>query len=145
MDFWKILHSSATIKDIVFAEKRIGIIFPKTYTDLIQQKNGGIALQNNFIYKDSVGEVLCGSIYMLNVFEMLKRYFNPPKFFPKGLVPFADSGNDKLTCFDYRKCNENPPIVLWKYENEENVNFVANDFKEFMEMLFDSKIFGPEN
>lgn len=141
LTFWNekgILYNGVTMEDISFAEERLGIIFPKSYKDLIQQHSGGNVIKDSFTYKESNGELSFGSVYMLNLFEILEKYFDPPEFFSKGLVPFADDGGGNLTCFDYRKCSENPPIVFWVHEDDEgeDIHFVASDFEDLMEKLF---------
>jgi hypothetical protein len=69
--------------------------------------------------------------------EILDHVLNPPEFFPKGLIPFAPDGGGNYICFDYRKCKENPPIVFWHHEVEENegVFYLSDSFDEFIDSL----------
>jgi hypothetical protein len=62
---------------------------------------------------------------------------NPPEFFPEGLIIFGENGGGDCICFDYRNCRENPPIVLWLHEEEENegIVFLSNSFDEFIDSL----------
>ena len=141
MSFWKkdgILNLGAFDCDIKFVEWRIGYYLPQEYQELIKDHNGGYVQENKFYYIDANNEVEFGSIYMLNLFDILKVYLDPPEFFPKSLVPFADDGGGDLTCFDYRNCKENPPIVFWVCgaPEGEDVHFVANSFDEFLGMLY---------
>ncbi len=140
MRFWKskLVNSGVLDIDVDFVEKRVGVNFPEKYVALMQEHNGGRIENNEFVYKDINGDTNTGSVNMLNLFDLLKEYIDPPEFFPKGLVPFADDGGGDLTCFDYRGCKENPPIVFWVCGDEEGdgIHFVANNFDEFINILY---------
>lgn len=69
--------------------------------------------------------------------EILDTIKNPPEFFPKGLIPFSQDGGGNYLCFDYRNCKENPPIIFWNHEVEENegIFYLADSFEEFINGL----------
>lgn len=137
---WKstgITYSGALECDIDFVERRIDINLPEEYVELIKEHNGGYVKNKEFVYRNANNEIELGSMYMLNLFDILKEYINPPEFFPKRLVPFAEDGGGNLTCFDYRETKINPSIVFWVHDDPEgnDVHFVANNFEEFINML----------
>jgi hypothetical protein len=140
------------IKGLVNGERRIkveemiGIRFPHSYFEMIYTRDGSTPKPNIFEYydidyefnvKNCIGSFLC--INPNQYGDLLSTYLNPPEFFPKGLVAFAEDGGGNLICFDYRegKDNPNPPIVYWNHEADigKDVSFVAKDFETFIGML----------
>ena len=142
MVFWKqkcVIGCGVSECDIRFIEERTGFILPNKYSDLMRLQNGGDVENNEFCYTNKISNNLeFGRVYMLNLFDVIKLYIDSPEFFPKGLIPFANDGGGNLTCFDYRKCKENPPIVFWVCGDPEgeDTHFVANNFEEFVNMLY---------
>jgi hypothetical protein len=63
--------------------------------------------------------------------------------FEDGLIPFGDNGGGDFICFDYRKdrTTNDPPIVIWNHDMglEHRVVFIANNFEEFVGMLYESE------
>lgn len=148
--FWNtnkdLLAPGVSKNRIIEVENELGIFFPNKYKQLISVYNGGPPIYRCFNYFDNYKkELIIGSIDMLPLIDrednVVETLIDPPEFFPKGLVPFADDGGGDLTCFDYRNCKENPPIVFWVCgDNEgEDVHFVANTFEEFINILHESE------
>ena len=130
--------------DITEVEHEFGVFLPKQYKQLIHIRNGGSVVRRCFKYFDYYkNELMIGSVDTLPLIDdedsVVKTLMYLPEFFPKGLVPFADDGGGDLTCFDYRKCKENPPIVFWVCGDPEgeDVHFVASSFEEFLNMLYE--------
>ena len=130
-------------KDLEKTQKKIGVVFPKEYIDIILICDGGRPENNNFQIKLD-NHILYESLGMLlqikkDKYSLINFYLNPPDLLPKGLVAFGEDGGGNLTCFDYREGKHllDPPIVFWDHEEceGENVFFVANTFKEFLEKL----------
>ena len=69
-------------------------------------------------------------------------------FFEK-IIPFGDNGGGDYICFDYRKCNtDNPPIILWFHDanpTDARVAFVADNFEEFVNMLYEDSNLDDES
>lgn len=127
-------------------EQNEGIKLPSHYKEIVRFRDGGILEKNTFSYEkegeideDIVGEFLCWQKETLpHYYSYLPNaYRDPPEFFPQGLIPFAPDGGGNYICFDYRNCKENPPIVFWHHEVEENegVFHLANSFDEFINNL----------
>ncbi|MCS1351682.1 SMI1/KNR4 family protein [Mechercharimyces sp. CAU 1602] len=61
--------------------------------------------------------------------------------FPMELIPFGEDAQNKWYCFDFRN-SEKPKIVFvdWEYsyeeEQEDAVKFVADNFTQFLNMLY---------
>lgn len=120
---------------------------PKYYLNILKENDGG-SLYYDFAYYDKMfKERMLGGISILfglrcgDEENLIYRYKDLPDFFPKGLVPFGENGGGNFICFDYRKVTKgnNPPIVYWihEYEDGKNISSLANNFKEFIEMLKD--------
>jgi hypothetical protein len=125
-------------------EKEHGIILPQEYIKLVRFRDGGLLKKDLFFYQDSremrncVADFLCWQKETLGENECVPyEVNNPPEFFPKRLIPFAPDGGGNYVCFDYRDCKENPPIVFWHHEIEENEGIfpLANSFDEFTNNL----------
>jgi hypothetical protein len=132
----------------LFLEKIIGILFPLLYIDLIKNNDGGTPIQCCFQYYDEYSckklEGAIGCFSHLNDSDhltLLDNYNDPPEFFPKGLIAFAENGGGDFICFDYRqgKDNPDPPIVYWRHGADEgkDVSFIAKNFEEFINMLYE--------
>ena len=64
----------------------------------------------------------------------------------KKVIAFGISANGDYICFDYRKCNENPCIILMYhddfYEDENGdtkmvTGHIADSFDAFLDMLYE--------
>jgi hypothetical protein len=132
------------LKAISAFEKEYNIKFPQEYITLVRFRDGGLLKKDLFFYQDGqrkrncVADFLCWQKETLGENECIPyEVNNPPEFFPRGLIPFAPDGGGNYLCFDYRNCKENPPIVFWHHEVEENegVFLLANSFDEFIDNL----------
>jgi hypothetical protein len=130
-------------KELEKTQKKIGVIFPREYIEIVLKCDGGDPENTNFKVKkgDSIFYESIGGLLKINKdkYSLLNEYLNPPELLPKGLVAFGEDGGGNLTCFDYRQGIHllDPPIVFWDHEEceDENIYFVANNFKEFLEKL----------
>lgn len=125
-------------------EQSEGIKLPFAYKELVKFRDGGELEKDLFFYHDgrlkrnSIGFFLCWQEDTLGEGETMQRGVNsPPEFFPKGLIPFAPDGGGNYICFDYRNCKENPLIVFWHHEIEENegIFHLADSFEDFLNSL----------
>jgi hypothetical protein len=127
-------------------ETKIGFQFPQFFKEIITKHSGCTPVQSDFKYFDKYLNSLFGTgigcfipIQYDGYSSILYTFKNPPEFFPKSLVAFAETGNGDLICFDYRDnpTTDNPPIVYWNHEAEigKDVSFIAKDFEEFLSML----------
>ena len=66
--------------------------------------------------------------------------------YAKKVITFGISANGDYICFDYRKCNENPCIILMYhddfYEDENGdtkmvTSHIADSFDAFLDMLYE--------
>lgn len=143
-NFWSCENDDAPAEmvDIRKIELFTGIKLPASYVAIMKLHDGGDITKDSFYYQNHDNEQFNGNIgkmfKVLNGYEsILGDLLNPPEFFPEGLIPFADDGGGNLTCFDYRHCKENPPIVFWVHDDPEgeDVHFVSDNFEEFINML----------
>jgi hypothetical protein len=126
-------------------EQSEGIKLPIAYKELVKFRDGGTLERYIFSYEkegeideNCIGFFLCWQEATLGEGETMQRGVNsPPEFFPKELIPFAPDGGGNYICFDYRNCKENPPIVFWHHEIEENegIFHLADSFEEFLNSL----------
>lgn len=134
------------LEAILAFEKGYNIKFPQEYINLVRFHDGGTLEKNIFIYQKEREVDANGIGFFLpwrkETLELEGEYIidqinNPPEFFPKGLIPFAPDGGGNYICFDYRNCQENPPIVFWHHEVEENEGVfpLANSFEKFVDSL----------
>jgi hypothetical protein len=121
-----------------------GVKLPNTYKELVRFRDGGELEKDLYFYlyerlrRNCIGFFLCWQEETLGEGETMQYAVrNPPEFFPKGLIPFAPDGGGNYICFDYRNCKENPPIIFWHHEIEENegVFHLADSFEEFISNL----------
>ena len=128
-------------------EKLVNKKFPKKFIDIVSLYDRPI-LEKEFIeFCYNKGEnrdiTSLGIIFSFDDSYPYERFVdtvnNPPEFFPEGLIAFGRDGSGNLFCFDYRQNPEtdNPPIVLWLHEEEENegIVFLSNSFDEFIDSL----------
>ncbi|GHS92257.1 SMI1/KNR4 family protein [Alphaproteobacteria bacterium] len=128
------------------------IKLPDMYVGFIIEHNGARLKARIFDYSDAnikSNKKNSNSITFLNIekienhIENLKYMEEPdwdPKYlFEDGLIPFGDNGGGDMICFDYRKNKktDNPPVVIWNHDMgfDHRVAFIANNFKEFVDML----------
>jgi hypothetical protein len=131
-------------KQLEKTQKKIGVVFPKEYIEIVLICDGGIPENCSFKVMQNHSVIFStglGALLKINKdkFSVLNEYLDPPEFFPKGLVAFGENGGGDYICFDYREGKHllDPPIVYWDHEGDdgEDVYFIANNFKEFLEKL----------
>ncbi len=144
-------------------ENKIGFCLPQSYKELISKHDGLRIVENSFDFVNIYGKKDERDLNFLS-FQPIdtkyspKGYYIPMEDFQvsecdygiKGLVAFGDCANGDRICFDYRNNPKtcNPKVVLVYHddytENENGttsmtVNFVANSFEEFIDILYDDK------
>ena len=126
-------------------QKKVDHLLPHSYISLMKKCDGGTPLKCDFEYYDTVFQerswsgigcllTLSDSQYS----DYLKFFNDPPEFFPEGLIAFAETGGGDYICFDFKnKLIDEPKIVLWRHsaDLDKDVSFVANNFKEFLNIL----------
>ena len=114
---------------------------PNSYKEMVRFRDGG-TMDNYFFRYESdgisdssfPGLFLCWQKNTLGCEYILDE---PPEGLPQGLIPFARDGGGNYTCFDYRNCRQDPPIVFWHHGFEEgkDVFYLADSFEEFINGL----------
>lgn len=142
---WYRCEKKAPDKAIIDAEKTIEIKLPRLYCELMSMCDAGIPAKTDFEYFDQshscfISQSMSGFLGITDEeYNIIECYKDPPEFFPKDIVAFAETGNGDFVCFDYRegKDDPNPPIVYWNHEADvgKDVSFVTNNFEEFLGML----------
>ncbi|GAF18238.1 hypothetical protein JCM19046_2800 [Bacillus sp. JCM 19046] len=132
----------STLTDEVLqeAERRFGVQLPEAYVELLKQQNGG-SLEANAVPSPSekieepyievteiygIGEDMgiYDTSYLIQEWEL-----------PEKIVLFSGTGHAWLA-FDYRKTSANPPIVYIETDAETKVYKLADDFAQFLGMLY---------
>lgn len=143
--------------DIINAfEDKIGFCLPKSYKELISQHNQLCLVEDTFDFVNIYGEederdvsfFGYGNIKYEKI-EDSNLYMSDPLYYGiPNLVAFARCANGDIICFDYRDdlktCT--PKVVLVYHDDHISkedgtvqmvVNYVANSFEEFMDMLYE--------
>jgi len=142
-------------------EKYIGFCLPHNYKRLISKHNGLYPLEDSYDFINVYGKKDKGAVFFRNYLQIEEEgkfdgdamdkslHIGDPEYYGiPGLVDFGGYGNGDYICFDYRDnlktCN---PKVVHVYhddytKNEDGtlsmtVNFVANSFEEFIDMLYE--------
>lgn len=131
-------------EELITTIEKFSFKIPEKFIELLKVSNGGV-IDYDFDYYDMDCETHIGTgigyIYGVSTkhYSIIKEYKDPPEFFPKNIVAFAETGSGNMICFDYRSDpnTDNPPIVYWNHEAPEDrdVSFVAKDFEEFLSIL----------
>lgn len=150
-----ILVDDGEISEIVVHsfEKLQEITLPKNYVNFIIQHDGASLYADVFDYFDTPRQSVTSNSIAFTKFEQIEGDTNDlleqneesedPPYFEKGLIPFGENGGGDFICFDYRQNpkTDNPPIILWSHDVENNsqrISFIANNFEEFINMLYES-------
>ncbi|WP_077736488.1 SMI1/KNR4 family protein [Bacillus sonorensis] len=129
-----------TEKDILKAEKKLGVILPKEYKELILQQNGGYINYNAFPTdrptswaKDHIEfDYLLGLGKKEGILE--SQYLIKEWGLPDNLILIHGDGHTWVA-LDYRDTKENPSVHYFDLELEEDFK-LANSFGEFLSKLY---------
>lgn len=148
--FWLDCHGPVDEETIKSVQAQIGVTFPKSFIELVKNCDGGAPIKSALTYYNTYHKktvyIEIGNFLSFDtseeVYETIIDFYKiPSEFYNKNLIAFADTGSGDLFYFDYRqgKDNKNPPVVYWNHEAEEgkDVFFLANNFEEFLEMLYE--------
>jgi len=148
---------------IEWIENKINHCLPKIYKDIIFQHDGLRPKKDTFDFTNIYGREDNRDISFLSYQPQETKYNKDGYYIPmddfqiakfdygiEDLITFGDSGNGDYICFDYRDSPAgcNPKVVLVYHddytEHEDgtssmSVNFVANSFEEFIDMLYEYK------
>jgi hypothetical protein len=150
MSIIEIEHSygdGASDEYVAFVENNLSVKFPESFINITKLGDQIVPLNKEFTFKNKYNNLLIeaeiGSFLSFdskNKYNILRRYFLMPSFFPRTLIPFAEVGNGDLICFDYSIDgfeDKNPPVVYWIHDNPEGYEIadVAINFDEFLKKL----------
>ena len=129
-----------TEKDILKAEKKLGVILPKECKELILQQNGGYINYNAFPTdrptswaKDHIEfDYLLGLGKKEGILE--SQYLIKEWGLPDNLILIHGDGHTWVA-LDYRDTKENPPVHYFDSELQENFR-LADSFGEFLSKLY---------
>lgn len=129
-------------QDIVFAQNRLGVLFPPDYLSVASVHDGASNPDEcEFEYIDR-GRKRIGNFgtllslrdgYPDGVFDAIENLGDQ---LPKSVIPIIDTGSGDCICFDYRDSSI-PSIVYFSHElaGDEATIFVAKSFAEFLDGL----------
>lgn len=148
-------ESPVSFTEIEKIENNIGYYFPEEYKKIVSQYDQLTPVENIFDFNNTYDEDDERDINFLSFDEnetsniIQQQYISDPEYagIPH-LVAFGFCANGDHVCFDYRdnRQGNNPKVVLLYHddhvENEDGslsmvVNFVANSFEEFIDILYD--------
>ena len=143
--------------DALLQEREVAwkVQLPEDYKKFIMRKNGFRPSKNSFSLKNRsflIERFLCVlentkdnplGVYDIDVVmsQLDERLFVHEDILGFELVPIAALFGGDFLCLNYIEDPENPSICIWhheeSYELEPAIEFVANNFTEFSDMLQD--------
>ena len=143
--------------DALLQEREVAwkVQLPEDYKKFIMRKNGFRPSKNSFSLKNRsflIERFLCVlentkdnplGMYDIDVVmsQLDERLFVHEDILGFELVPIAALFGGDFVCLNYIEDPKNPSICIWyheeSYELEPSVEFVANNFTEFLDMLQD--------
>ncbi|MFD2216420.1 SMI1/KNR4 family protein [Metabacillus endolithicus] len=125
-----------TEDDVQDVERKLGVILPKSYIELLLLQNGGYIHFNNYqvdnyhLFIDHLRGIGAGGLleneYLLNEWGL-----------PLGLVLISGDGHSWIA-LDYRYQSSDPPVVYIDIESDTIIN-IASDFDNFLKKLLSFK------
>lgn len=145
------------VNNISLIEKQLNYSLPQSYKDIVKDHDALRPENDIFDFVDIYGKPDDRDVSFYSfkqnhidgfIIEEQVNINDQDNGGIKGLVTFAFTANGDYICFDYRENpnGDNPKVVLVYHDNIiENkdgatsmvVNFVADNFEEFMSMLHD--------
>jgi hypothetical protein len=142
---WREEYGRLSLDQIKEAEKIIGYPFPKDYQEMLLSQGCGEPLHDTFSYfnldiREDIETSIFSFLAMKSEYRdsVLDAYEDPPEFFDKYLVPFANEPGGDYVCFDYRDSEDYPIVVYWQHDSQYSINrvsFLAENFSQFLDML----------
>ncbi|MGH1485265.1 MAG: SMI1/KNR4 family protein [Cellvibrionaceae bacterium] len=149
---WDSYYGTGNIDQITLFEKKVGLIFPDSYKNIVSKYNGAYpASKDSFeFYNKLLKEKMVIDSGMFLPFGKVEKsnetmnikWDHKPENFSEELLIFSALGNGDFLCFDYRKePNSNrPSIVVFHQEGNdlsESISPVSNNFDDFLDLLFE--------
>lgn len=133
---WKFKKNGLHDSQINLVEQELYVKLPIDFVQIIKQYNGARPSLISFDLENEKEKVFDSLIDFSsnsknNIFEIHKRFINDGV---KKIIPFGEDGFGNYICFQYQN-SENPNIIFYNHETNE-VKHIADDFKEFIEMLY---------
>ena len=143
--------------DALLQEREVAwkVRLPEDYKEFIKNENGLIPSKRYFHFGDNekvVERFLCVlentkdnplGMYDIDVVmsQLDERLFVHEDILGFELIPIAALFGGDFVCLNYVEDSENPSICIWyheeSYELEPAIELVANNFTEFLEMLYE--------
>lgn len=142
-----------SIEFILKLEKYWRVVLPKDYKKFIMKKNGLIPRKNTFKLRNKeyiIERFLCVleniknnllGMYDIDVVmtQLDERIFVHEDILGFELIPIAALFSGDFVCLNFIKDKSIPSLCIWyheeSYELNPTVEFLANNFTEFLEML----------
>lgn len=142
---WEGCKGGVTEEMLAAVEKRLGVMFPVEYRQLVTQCQSGAPERSHFYYDDprhgrsggGLGVMLMiDPAYDDSILRTLEMLAHDDQM-PEGVIPFAEDGGGDMMCFDFRTRPDAPSVVYWAHERnkEESVFPLADSFMDFLAML----------
>lgn len=133
---WKFKKNSLNKSEINLIENELSVKLPTDFINLITEYNGARPSLISFDIKDEKEKVFDALIdfspnsknNVIEIYNRLKKNNN------KKIIPFGEDGFGNYICFQYQN-SENPNVVFFNHENNQ-VKHIADNFKDFIEMLY---------
>lgn len=140
----------ASNEDIINVESKLGVKFPEEYLNIVKTNQGKIFENREIKFNDQIEGI--GTLFTFddndedknNSYSLIYNHWvSTSSNIPNKIIPFTDAGGSNSTfCFDYRNSEINPKIIFidsdYEFEDEDAVFNLANNFTEFLGMLYKS-------
>ena len=143
--------------DALLQEREVGwkVQLPDDYKEFIKNENGFIPSKRYFHFGDNekvidrflallaISGEKAEEVYDIGVVstQLEGRIVFDEDYVGMQLIPIAALFGGDFVCLNYAEDSENPRIYIWyheeSYELEPAVEFVANNFTEFLAMLYE--------
>lgn len=130
------IEPDSTVDDDTISQiqKLFGVLFPRSYLDLVTYADEASPEVSSFPYGE--GETCISEFFSFSPDKVpytISWYSGPgaPPGLPKGMIPVARDAGGFLICLNFK--TESISVEIFD-PNSNNIYFVANSFDEFVEL-----------
>ncbi|MDA7026852.1 SMI1/KNR4 family protein [Bacillus sp. CLL-7-23] len=140
-------NEKVSLENIKTFEDDYNVTLPEEYKNFLLEYNGGDVNPNVFKISDEQGESALNTLYGLNIsaeYDELSSVFDSLEGeLPQELLSIGDDSGGNQICIGISG-NYFGKIYIWMHDIEEgeymdNVFFLANNFNEFLDSLYEDE------
>jgi len=133
---WILPKTQITEKEFTSVEKKLGVIFPIDFKDIVLKHNGASPQYMAYDTKNTKGRV---AEYLLSFSSndqdnIIATYNRIKGRLKNDLIPVMKDPFGNFICFNFSK-KDNYELVFWNHENN-NIEYISQTFSEFLEKLY---------